>query len=145
MTRKVALVTGAARGIGLATAKLFEAQGWLVGMLDRDREALMAAVQEVGTGFALPYDISIPQEVERAFADLRIHHGRLDALVNNAGVADFGPIEDTDFARWRKVMQTNLDGTFLCSQAAIPLLKSSRSLGISKDCRAETQCPAVGS
>ena len=126
MTRKVALVTGAARGIGLATAKLFEAQGWLVGMLDRDREALMAAVQEVGTGFALPYDISIPQEVEQAFADLRSHHGRLDALVNNAGVADFGPIEDTDFSRWRKVMETNLDGTFLCSQAAIPLLKSSR-------------------
>lgn len=126
MTRKVALVTGAARGIGLATAKLFEAQGWLVGMLDRDREALMTAVQEVGTGFALPYDISIPQEVEQAFADLRSHHGRLDALVNNAGVADFGPIEDTDFSRWRKVMETNLDGTFLCSQAAIPLLKSSR-------------------
>ena len=126
MSRKVALVTGAARGIGLATAKLFEAQGWLVGMLDRDREALMSAVQEVETGFALPYDVSVPEEVAQALADLRSHHGRLDALVNNAGVADFGPIEDTDFARWRKVMETNLDGTFLCSQAAIPLLKSSR-------------------
>lgn len=126
MSRQVALVTGAARGIGLATAKLFQAEGWAVGMLDRDRAALMAAVSEVESGFALPYDISSPDEVAQAMSDLRSTHGRLDALVNNAGVADFGPIEETDFARWRDVMATNLDGTFLCAQAALPLLKASK-------------------
>ncbi|WP_299351610.1 SDR family oxidoreductase [uncultured Shimia sp.] len=126
MSKKVALVTGAARGIGLATAKRLQSDGWAIGMLDRDREALMAAVREVEDSFALPYDISDPEQVTRAFADLRSHHGRLDALVNNAGVADFGPIAETDFQRWREVMATNLDGTFLCSQAATPLLKSSQ-------------------
>ena len=49
--------------------------------------------------------------------------GRIDALINNAGVADFGPIEETDFERWRAVMATNLDGVFLASQAATPALK----------------------
>ena len=126
MSRKVALVTGAARGIGLATARLLQSEGWDVGMLDRDTPELMQAVAGVEAGFALPYDISNPDQVQQAFADLRATHGRLDALVNNAGVADFGPIAETDFDRWRTVMATNLDGTFLCSQAAIPLLKPSR-------------------
>jgi NAD(P)-dependent dehydrogenase (short-subunit alcohol dehydrogenase family) len=51
-------------------------------------------------------------------------HGGADALINNAGVADFGPIDETDFTRWRQVMETNLDGVFLTSQAAAPLLKA---------------------
>ena len=59
-------------------------------------------------------------------ADCARSLGRIDALVNNAGVADFGPIEETSFARWRRIMATNLDGVFLCSQAAIPHLKASR-------------------
>ena len=72
---------------------------------------------------ALPYDVSNPQTAPQAIRDCTDHYGRLDALVNNAGVADFGQIELTDFARWRRVMETNLDGVFLMSQAAIPALK----------------------
>ncbi|WP_372887361.1 SDR family NAD(P)-dependent oxidoreductase [Shimia sp.] len=126
MGQKVAVITGAARGIGLATARLMQAEGWQVGMWDRDRPALMAAVAGIPDAFALPYDVSDPDEVARAFADLRSTKGRLDALVNNAGVAEFGPIEETGFDMWRRVMATNLDGVFLCSQAAIPLLRASR-------------------
>lgn len=70
--------------------------------------------------------MSIPDDVTRAMAATRDVLGRIDALVNNAGVADFGPIEGTDFARWRKVMETNLDGVFLMSQACLPALKQSR-------------------
>ena len=56
-------------------------------------------------------------------AEVQAQFGRIDALVNNAGVADFGPIDETDFERWRRVMETNLDGVFLCSQACAAALK----------------------
>ena len=125
--QKVALITGAARGIGLATAKLFLAEGWRVALLDRDAEELETACAELGPkALALVRDISNPQDAPAALRDVLDRFGRLDALVNNAGVADFGPIEETDFDRWRRVMETNLDGTFLMSQAALPALKESR-------------------
>ena len=126
MSSKVALITGAARGIGLATAKLMQAEGWQIAMLDRDVDQLTLAVKDVPGAVALPYDVSKPDQVDRAMSDIKGQFGRLDALVNNAGVADFGPIEQTDFQRWRTVMETNLDGVFLCSQAAIELLKASK-------------------
>ena len=125
--QKVALITGAARGIGLATAKLFLAEGWRVALLDRDAEELETACAELGpNALALVRDISNPQDAPAALRDVLDRFGRLDALVNNAGVADFGPIDETDFDRWRRVMETNLDGTFLMSQAALPALKESR-------------------
>lgn len=126
MPQKVALITGAARGIGLATSKLMQSDGWQVVMLDRDAAELSAAVPGVPDAHELPLDVSRPEDVVQAMAEIADRYGRLDALVNNAGVADFGPIEQTDFQRWRTVMETNLDGVFLCSQAAIPMLKDSR-------------------
>jgi NAD(P)-dependent dehydrogenase (short-subunit alcohol dehydrogenase family) len=71
-------------------------------------------------------DISNPEQVEQMVARATAWSGRIDALINNAGVADFGPIEETDFERWRAVMATNLDGVFLASQAATPALKKTR-------------------
>lgn len=122
--QKVALVTGAARGIGLATTKLFIDAGWLVAMLDWDGDELARAAKEVGqSASAFAYDVSDPDAVTRALADVQDRFGRLDALVNNAGVADFGPIEETDFARWRRVMSVNLDGVFLMTQAATGALR----------------------
>lgn len=123
-----ALVTGAARGIGLATTRRFLAAGWRVAIIDRDEEALAAAAADLADKYrdgALPFvcDVSDPDAVATMMEAVIGWAGRLDALVNNAGVADFGPIEQTSFARWRTVMATNLDGVFLCSQAAIPHLK----------------------
>jgi meso-butanediol dehydrogenase/(S,S)-butanediol dehydrogenase/diacetyl reductase len=122
----VALVTGAARGIGLATARLFQRDGWRVALLDRDGPALDEAAASLPGALPLRADISDPAQVDAAIAGALSGLGRLDALVNNAGVADFGPIEDTTFARWRRVMETNLDGTFLMTQAAIPALRATR-------------------
>ncbi|MEM0944024.1 MAG: SDR family oxidoreductase [Pseudomonadota bacterium] len=124
MDKKVALVTGAARGIGRATAQMMLGAGWQVALVDRDGEALAAACEDLGLGaLALSLDVSEPADATRMVAETRAAFGRLDVLVNNAGVAEFGPIEDCDFAMWRRVMATNLDGVFLCSQAAIPALK----------------------
>lgn len=123
---RTALVTGAARGIGLATAKRFLVDGWRVALVDRDGPELQRAAAGLKGAHAIVADVSVPDQAAAMTAATLAAFGRIDALVNNAGVADFGPIEATDFARWRAVMSTNLDGVFLCSQAAIPALKATR-------------------
>ncbi len=127
---KTAIVTGAARGIGLATTELFLADGWTVVMLDRDAAELeVAAGRLAATGApVLPIvaDVSDPVAVDGVLPQVMDRFGGVDALVNNAGVADFGPIEATDFDRWRRVMETNLDGVFLMTRAITPALKQSR-------------------
>jgi len=123
---RTALVTGAARGIGLATARAFLAEGRRVAMIDRDGPALAAAAADLEGVLPVLCDVSVPDQVEAMVAEITDTLGRVDALINNAGVADFGPIDTTDFARWRSVMATNLDGVFLVSQACAPLLKAAR-------------------
>ncbi|MGX9354601.1 SDR family NAD(P)-dependent oxidoreductase [Roseobacteraceae bacterium S113] len=125
MSTKIALVTGAARGIGLATTHLFVKEGWRVVMVDRDADALAGQAHHQNT-HTIVADVSQPDQVSAMMTEAAAHWGQIDAVVNNAGVADFGPIEETDFARWRRVMETNLDGVFLVSQAAAPHLKASR-------------------
>lgn len=122
--KKTALITGGARGIGLATARLFVAEGWNVAIVDWDAEELAQAAPK--GSLALPLDISNPQHAPQMVRETVASFGRIDALVNNAGIADFGPIEDTDYERWRRVMSVNLDGTFLVSQATVPELKKTR-------------------
>lgn len=124
MTRQTAIVTGAARGIGLATTRLFLAEGRNVAMIDRDAEALTTAAEELDGVLPVICDVSDPGQVAAMAENVMSEFGRIDALVNNAGVADFRPMDETDFATWRTVMETNLDGVFLASQAVIPHLKA---------------------
>jgi meso-butanediol dehydrogenase / (S,S)-butanediol dehydrogenase / diacetyl reductase len=140
-SRPVIVVTGAARGIGWAIAQRFLQAGWRVGALDRDAPALNEAVaawsrddardhargggKDAPAVVALVADVSVPTQVDAAIAAAVARFGRLDALVNNAGIAVFKPASDTGFDEWRAVMATNLDGAFLCSQAALPHLKTS--------------------
>ncbi|MEM7642736.1 MAG: SDR family oxidoreductase [Pseudomonadota bacterium] len=124
--RKTALVTGAARGIGLALTTLLTGRGWRVAMVDRDIPELRAASAPLADVRAFDCDVSVPGQVDRMMADVTQAFGRVDAVVNNAGVAEFRPIGDTDFEIWRSVMATNLDGVFLVSQAALPALTAAR-------------------
>ena len=123
----VALVTGAARGIGLGITRWFLARGYRVAMADLDADTLAQAVQQLGeTGaqrvIALHCDVSNPEQVAATVEKVAKDFGRVDALVNNAGVAAFKPIGDTTFEDWRWVMATNLDGPFLCTQAVAPIM-----------------------
>ena len=95
---------------------------WLTGMVTN----LRAVQPGIPGTTAAVVDVSDPDAIAALVADLTRDHGALNALVNNAGVADFGPIAETDFSRWRRVMETNLDGVFLLSQAARPLLAEAR-------------------
>ncbi|MFT3817835.1 MAG: SDR family oxidoreductase [Rubrivivax sp.] len=128
----VALVTGAARGIGLAVAQWFLAQGQRVVLLDRDGDELRraeAALARPDAVLALHADVSVPEQVAQAVDAVERRFGRLDSLVNNAGVAVFKPLGETTFAEWREVMATNLDGVFLCTQACVPLMRRNRGGG----------------
>lgn len=126
MTQKTALVTGAARGIGLATTNLFLERGWQVAMLDRDRDELARASAALADAVPFFCDVSSERQLEETVPAILDRFGRLDAVVNNAGVAQFGPMEETDFKTWRTVMETNLDGIFLVSQATVQALKETR-------------------
>jgi NAD(P)-dependent dehydrogenase (short-subunit alcohol dehydrogenase family) len=124
--QKVALVTGAARGIGLAAAKRFLAEGWCVALLDIERELLDNAVAAIACPdhtLALACDVSDANAVGDAIDRIGQRFGRLDALVNNAGVAVFAPLLETSDADWNRVLAVNLTGPFLCTKAAAPLMR----------------------
>ncbi|EDZ44450.1 MAG: SDR family NAD(P)-dependent oxidoreductase [Planktotalea sp.] len=145
---KVAIVTGAARGIGLATTRQFLTKGWRVAMVDWDGDELALSAKSLENVITLTYDISQTQDVARIVSQTLDTFGQIDALVNNAGIADFGPIEQTDFERWRKVMSINLDGTFLMSEAATEALKKTKgaivNIGSISGLRASTLRVAYG-
>lgn len=121
---KVALVTGAARGIGLAIAERFLADGYHVALLDIDRATLAATADRLAAMPVLPLvcDVADPDQVASAVAGLDARFGRLDALVNNAGIAVFKRILDTSFEEWSRTLAVNLSGPFLCTQACAPLI-----------------------
>ena len=121
----VALVTGAGRGIGLATARRFLAEGWRVALLDIDPallEAAMAALAAPGDTLALPCDVADVASVQASVRRAAAQFGRLDALVNNAGTAVFKPMLETTPEEWTRVMAVNLTGPFVATNAAAPLM-----------------------
>jgi NAD(P)-dependent dehydrogenase (short-subunit alcohol dehydrogenase family) len=123
---KVALVTGAARGIGLAVAQRFLEEGWRVALLDILDDALgasVAALKRPDATLELVADVADPQAVHKAVAGAHRAFGRIDALVNNAGIAIFKPILDVTLEEWNRVLAVNLTGPFLMTQAVAPLMR----------------------
>jgi meso-butanediol dehydrogenase/(S,S)-butanediol dehydrogenase/diacetyl reductase len=117
---RVAVVTGGARGIGLAIGRWFLAHGYNVALLDIDALTLDQAVADLAEPervFGVHCDVSNPSQVGSAAKAVVARFGQVDALVNNAGVAVFKPVLQTSFEEWRAVLGTNLDGAFLCTQA----------------------------
>jgi len=129
-TPPVAVVTGGARGIGLAIGQWFLAHGHRVALLDIDQATLAATEQRLNRPddlLCLHTDVSQPEQVQAAAAQVMARFGRVDALVNNAGVAVFKPALETSFEEWRYVLSTNLDGAFLCTQAFGAIMTRQRS------------------
>ena len=125
-SKKLVIVTGAARGIGLATALMFNENGYKVAIVDNDKKEIDNLPLKNKDMETFCFDISNDYELEKMYNLILEWHSRIDVLVNNAGVADFGNIEETNFQRWNEVMKTNLNGVFLCSQKAIAHLKKTK-------------------
>ncbi len=126
--RKSVLVTGGSRGIGLAIAKRFAIDGFDVFIVGREREPLAAAAAQIGPRAALePADVSVRADVERIAGAIAARYGRLDVLVNNAGILETVPI-GTPLAEaeaiFDRVIDVSLKGAFLMSHALAPLLAS---------------------
>ena len=126
---KVVVVTGAARGIGLAVVRKFLSQGWRTALLDIDEENLLRTTSQLrpersneDNVLGLPCDVADPAQVEAAVAATVARFGRIDALVNNAGVAVFKPLLETSYEEWSRVLDVNLSGPFICTQACAPVM-----------------------
>jgi NAD(P)-dependent dehydrogenase (short-subunit alcohol dehydrogenase family) len=126
---KIALVTGAGSGIGKHVAIALAGAGYAVVLAGRRAELLEATAQDVqkagGKSLAVPTDVTDPAAVRALFGKARDAFGRLDLLFNNAGVSGRAvPLEDLEFDYWKKIVDTNLTGAFLCTQEAFKIMKS---------------------
>ncbi len=127
------MITGASRGIGLAIARALAAEGCHLILTARDESTLTKVSRELTRKkiriLAHPSDIRDPHSVDALFRSARREFKRLDILINNAGIAHPNlPIEKLPYPVWKEVLATNLDGTFLVTQAALALMKRSGTI-----------------
>jgi NAD(P)-dependent dehydrogenase (short-subunit alcohol dehydrogenase family) len=129
--QKIALVTGAGSGVGRAATLALSRDGYAVVLAGRRREMLEAVAKEAsGKTLVVPTDVSEPDSIRVLFAKTKEAFGRLDVLFNNAGVgAPAIPLEDLTFEQWKAVVDTNLTGSFLCTQEAFRIMKDQKPRG----------------
>ena len=124
---KIALITGASRGIGKGIARAFAAEGALLALTARGAAPLRLVADDLtGRGarvLAVPADLTDERQVEEVFRKTLEVHGRLDILVNNAGAFDGGPLDELPVETWDKVLAINLRAPFLCTQQALRVMK----------------------
>jgi NAD(P)-dependent dehydrogenase (short-subunit alcohol dehydrogenase family) len=120
---KVAVVTGAGRGIGAAIATALSRQGAAVALIGRDAAKLEKQAAELSSDALIaPADITDADSVRQAFAKIRVRFPRIDILVNNAGQAESAPFSRTDLALWNRMLAVNLTGTYLCTHEVLPAM-----------------------
>ncbi|HET9002174.1 MAG TPA: SDR family oxidoreductase [bacterium] len=133
LPNKVAIVTGAGTGVGRAVALALLQEGYSVVLAGRREEPLDITIRAGGSEsvtLAVPTDVADPSSVKRLFARTKEAFGRLDLLFNNAGIgAPPLPLEDLTYDQWKAVVETNLTGTFLCTQEAFRLMKQQEPRG----------------
>jgi NAD(P)-dependent dehydrogenase (short-subunit alcohol dehydrogenase family) len=126
--RKVAVVTGGSRGIGRGIAEALLREGWRVRFCSRDPRSVEKAQGELAAAFGdavagRPVDVRVQEDVERFVAETLAAEGRIDCLVNNAGIGVFGPVDELTGEQWREVLETNLSGCFYFLHAVAPIMK----------------------
>ena len=131
---KIAIITGAGSGIGKHVAVALAKEGYSVVLAGRRKEALEATALEVkqsnSRALVVPADVSDPASVRELFAKTKVAFGRLDLLFNNAGISGRAtPLEDLTYEQWKTVVDTNLTGTFLCTQEAFKIMKGQEPRG----------------
>ena len=131
---KVAIVTGAGSNIGQRTSIALLQEGYCVALAGRRVEALQSTVKDAGSAgsraLVVPSDVTSPAAIEALFAKTKETFGRLDLLFNNAGIGAPGILlEDLSYEQWKAVVDTNLTGSFLCTQQAFKIMKSQNPRG----------------
>ncbi|MFT3863750.1 MAG: glucose 1-dehydrogenase [Solirubrobacterales bacterium] len=121
---RVVIVTGGARGIGRAIARKLDAEGATVVVADLNEEGAKEAAAELQRGTALAVDVADPDSVSAMVAAVLAEHGKVDALVNDAAIVPFIPWADVDLEHWRKLIDTNLTGVYLCTRAVWEPMKA---------------------
>ncbi|WIX83105.1 SDR family oxidoreductase [Amycolatopsis carbonis] len=129
MAGKTAVVTGAGSGIGRRVTRALLGAGYQVALAGRRAEALSETAGDASGALVVPTDVASPGAVAALFEAVREQWGRLDLLVNNAGVSAGGTVADLSVERWRRTVDTNLTGMFLCAQQAVRLMKDQEPMG----------------
>jgi NAD(P)-dependent dehydrogenase (short-subunit alcohol dehydrogenase family) len=126
MSERVAIITGASSGIGLATARMFGEAGVKTVLAARSGDKLDQIAKEIdaagGTALACQTDVTQEDQVEKLFKTTMDKFGRVDILVNNAGIADHVPTHELTLAQWQKIVDINLTACFLCARAAFKIM-----------------------
>ena len=126
MDQPVAIITGAGRGIGRATALELHRRGYALALAARGVGDLNETARLAGGALCLPTDVTDPAQVERLAAETLARFGRIDAVVNNAGLAPVRPIIEMSADEWRAVIETNLSAAFYLTRAAWPAFERQR-------------------